>query len=460
MDKTNLVLVLSDEHSRGFMGCSGHPFIRTPNMDRLARQGARFQAAYCTSPLCCPSRAGIMTGRYAYQTGYWDNIFAYDGKVKSWAHEGMNELMPMHIVDGTGDLLGLIRDEIPQMSKFKSYITDAGPGYSTYTEYDRHITETAVEWLEASSRKSYEKPWVLVVSLVAPHMPFVAPSQFYDWYEQYVASMDTMTNYGGDSEEHPYVKRLKRYLGIEGGFSEAETRKVIAAYCGLISYLDHNLGRIMDTLERTGLSSNTRIVYTSDHGECMGQRGLWGKSTLSEESAGVPLLFSGPDIVPGSVCDRPVSLIDLYPTMLEATVGKENLAPSDLPGISMFDSMYNEDRQREVVSEYHGGGSMNGCYMIRKGKFKYIHHLEEECELYDLAQDPYELRNVIWKSDYFEVSCMMRQALLDLLDPEQVNTLAKNDQFRRLQEHGGKEQILRRGSFGYTPAPGEKVEYK
>jgi choline-sulfatase len=484
MRKTNLLFILSDEHNRDFIGCYGNPAAITPNIDRLAAEGARFKSAYCNSPLCCPSRASMMTGQYPNQTGYWDNTFAYDGRIRGWNHilreqghevvsvgklhfrsseedNGFSEeILPMHIVGGIGDLLGLIRDDIPLMEKFRGYITGAEAGESTYTEYDMKITELAVEWLRKRAEAEAEKPWVLHVGYVAPHMPFIAPQQFFNLYDS-----DKLPLHFLDSvqltEEHPYITTLKKHLGLEVGFEEKQLRQVIAAYYGLCSFVDNNIGKLLDCLEETGLMSNTRIIYTSDHGECMGKRGLWGKSTLYEESVAIPLIISGPGIAPGTVCDQPVSLVDLFPTVLKC-VGAD-ISPEDLlgkAGKSLFEVLELSGGSRAVFAEFHGGGTNDACFMVRTGSFKFICHINHPSQLFDLENDPGELHNLIEEPDYQEIRAQLEEILQKIADVEETNQRAKADQQSKLNLHGGKEAVLNRGSFGYTPTPGEQVIYK
>ena len=177
MQGTNLLFLLSDEHNPTALGCSGHPMVRTPNLDRLAAQGTRFAEAYCPSPICVPSRASLATGRYVHTIRYWDNAHPYDGKIPGWGHRLMDqghrvtsigklhyrdtrdpngfdeEILPLHVVDGIGDLLGLIRDDLPPRLKNRGYITGAGPGESSYTAYDHQITEASLRWLHDEAPK-------------------------------------------------------------------------------------------------------------------------------------------------------------------------------------------------------------------------------------------------------------------------------------------------------------------
>jgi len=210
MRPANLLFILSDEHSRRVLGCYGREMIRTPNLDRLAASGVRFTDAYCNSPICVPSRAALATGRYVHQIRFWDNGIPYDGSVPSWhrrlrdsGHEVASigklhfrsadhdngfteEIMPLHVVDGTGDPLGWLRDPLPVRTAALRLANDAGRGDSSYQQYDDRITSAAVDWLKARAGAAARngKPWVLFVSLVCPHFPLIARPEWYDLYPE------------------------------------------------------------------------------------------------------------------------------------------------------------------------------------------------------------------------------------------------------------------------------------
>ncbi|MGH7108561.1 MAG: sulfatase-like hydrolase/transferase, partial [Acetobacteraceae bacterium] len=208
MRPRNLLFIMSDEHSRRVLGCYGHPMIKTPHLDRLAARGVRFSDAYCNCPICVPSRASFATGRYVHDIGFWDNATPYNGSVPSWGHRLIEaghrsvsigklhyrsteddngfdeEVMPLHVVDGKGDLFGLIRDDLPVRKAALRLGRDAGPGNSTYQDYDERITEAAAAWLAGQAQKPPGKPWVLFVSFVCPHFPLIARPEFYNLYPE------------------------------------------------------------------------------------------------------------------------------------------------------------------------------------------------------------------------------------------------------------------------------------
>ena len=199
----NLIVFMSDEHNPKVLGCYGNDFVKTPNLDAIAAGGTRFTSAYCNSPVCIPARATFATGRYIHQMGFWDNADPYDGSVTSWHHrvrdEGQHcvsigklhfrsidddngfsqEIVPMHVIEGKGDLMGLVREDLPRRGGAWKMAGQAGPGESSYTMYDRNIAALAQTWLREEAPKHQDKPWVLFVSFVAPHFPLTAPPEHF-----------------------------------------------------------------------------------------------------------------------------------------------------------------------------------------------------------------------------------------------------------------------------------------
>ena len=479
---TNLVFIMSDEHSRQVTGCYGHSMIKTPHLDRLARRGTLFTDAYCNSPICVPSRASFATGRYVSQIRFWDNAFPYDGSVPSWGHrlqsngnrsvsigklhyrstEDSNgfdeEIMPLHVVDGTGDLLGLIRDDLPVRKAALKLAEEAGPGDSSYQRYDERITASAQEWLTHRATERGGKPWVLFVSLVCPHFPLKSRD---DWYRLYPEADVPWPNLYAESERpsHPYVAAIRECMIYDKAFTEEKVRRAIAAYFGMVSFLDHNVGQIVQTLDRTGLMADTRVIYTSDHGDNLGSRGLWGKSTMYEESAGVPLIMAGPEVPENQVCREVVSLVDSFPTILDCVGAPLHPEDRNLPGHTLLDIARGQGPRRVVLSEYHAAGAATGAFMTRHGPFKHVYYEGMPPQLFDLARDPQERHDLGADPGYAGVQRDCEADLRRILDPEAVDRLARADQEARIAQYGGREHIMGLGSFGYSPTPGDKPDY-
>jgi choline-sulfatase len=364
----------------------------------------------------------------------------------------------MHIVNGVGDLLGLIRDELPRRAGSLKLGPEAGPGESEYTHYDRSIADETVKWLKHEAPKHGAKPWALYAGFVSPHFPLIAPPEFYRLYAEDRVPWPEL--YEQDRRpRHPFLDAMRKCLCFDEPFDAPMVRRAIAAYFGLTSFLDDNVGKILRTLEETGLSGSTRVVYATDHGDNLGKRGLWGKSTMYEESAGIPMIMAGPDVPAGKVCDTPVTLADAFPTSIQALGARPDPRDSKLPGASLLDIARGHAARRTILSEYHAAGAATASFMIRSGRFKYIHYVGMPPMLFDLESDPLEHtdlgRDPASKSVLVECEAQLRA----IVDPEAADRQARKDQKICIEKNGGKEAILKRGHFRYSPPPGAKAEY-
>ena len=479
---TNLLFIMSDEHQMGAMGCAGHPIVKTPNLDRLASEGTRFEAAYTASPICVPARAAFATGRRVHDTGYWCNAHPYDGKVKSWGHRlqetghtvlsigklhyrdeadptGFDtQVNPMHVVDGVGDVMGAVRDQLPVRHRTKALSEKIGPGDSTYIQYDRQITAEAQRWLTEEAPK-LDRPWVVFVSLVCPHFPLIAPPAFYAMYppDEMPAPRDRPDD---GVARHPWIEAQAGCQIYDRFFTEETRRIAIASYYGPTSFQDDNVGKVLAALDGAGLSESTRVIYTSDHGDNLGARGLWGKSNMYQESAGIPMIARGPGVPVGKIVSTPVSLLDAYPTILESVGEVLTGDEKALPGASLWDiANADDDASRAVFCEYHAVAATTGAFMIRKGRFKYVHYVGFPAQLFDLEADPLERNDLAADQGYASVVADLAAELHKICDPEEVDRRAKTDQAALVDRHGGRDAVLAKGSFSGTPAPGDKAVY-
>lgn len=243
-------------------------------------------------------------------------------------------------------------------------------------------------------------------------------------------------------------------------FSETEIRRLIAAYYGCCTHLDRQIGRVLTALSDNGLQENTRIIYTSDHGENLGEHGLFAKFTMYESSIGIPLILAGPDVPQNRVCDEPVSLVDCYPTILQSMDIPLDEDEQELPGASLWSIAQNRTLDRPILSEYHGVGSRDGWFMLRYGQYKYIHYVGGAPQLFDLDDDPDELRDLARLADYQPILTELEMMLREMLSPELVDARAKEDQRELVNRHGGREAVLARGTFTNSPVPGEAPEFE
>lgn len=479
---TNLLFIFSDQHTRRAMGAMGHAVVKTPHMDALAERGTLFRSGYCNGPICVPSRASLATGRHVFDIGKWDNCKPYFGEEPSWAHRLLDaghravsigklhyrqegdpngfapELLPLHILNGQGMLFTICRNPLPVSKKFAHLVHTSGEGDSTYTEYDHRITERAIKWLREEGTQS-DKPWALFVSLVCPHPPWNAPSEFWNRYS--LDDIDLPIAYGlGERPMHPGLEDYRQFFGVKDEFDEETLRRVTASYYGMISFLDHNIGRLVAALQECGLADTTRIVYTSDHGESMGQKGMFSKCNMYEESVGVPMIMAGPGVPGGKLVDTPTQLLDLFPTVLEATGVRPTDEDTELPGTSLLRIADGDCPDRIIFSEQHSAGAKSAVYMVRRNAHKYVRYMEDyPPQLFNLDTDPLELHDLAGDPAHAGILSACEAALEGLIDPVAVDRAAKADQERRLALGGGIESIIAKGSPGYTPAPGETPEY-
>jgi len=483
MEPKNLLVIMADEHNPKMLGCAGHPLVKTPNFDALAMRGTRFDRAYTNCPICVPARASFATGRYVHDIGYWDNAIAYDGRVKGWGHrlqeagvrvESIGKLhyrlegdptgfdrqhLPMHIKDGIGMIHMSIRKQFrgftPPPRKIggglASIVFGAGRGESEYTRYDRKVSELACEWLlDAAVR---DEPWVLFVSFVTPHYPLMAPAEFFDLYpadEMPVPKLDHHTNFA----HHPW---FADYIADQARDEASDEQHRIAAvgYLGLCSFADAMVGDVLKTLEGVGGFGNTRIIYTSDHGDNAGARGMWGKSNHYEEASGIPMIVAGADVPSRKLCRTPVSLIDVHPSVIDGTLARDPKL-GDLPGRSLFDlATMDDDTHRIAFSEYHAAKSPSGSFMIRKGRYKYIHYVGFEPELFDLESDPEEVHNLSTDPLYVDVLRDYEGILRGMIDPEAIDRKANAAQKAMVERAGGPEKVYANlvTTKSYTPVP-------
>jgi choline-sulfatase len=294
---------------------------------------------------------------------------------------------------------------------------------------------------------------VLFVSFVCPHFPLVAPADFY--YQYPLDRMPVPKQYAkSERPDHPYLRDYAGSFVYDRYFDPDKLRKAVAAYYGLCSFVDDNVGRVIRTLEAVGLADSTRILYTSDHGDNLGARGLWGKSTMYEEVAGVPLIIAGADLPRGKRVSTPASHVDTYPFIMECVGEDRPEVYEEHPGASLFKLARGDEPRRNVLSEYHGMGSTTGAFMIRHGKYKYVHYVAYRPQLFDLERDPEELRDLAADPHYASVLKECRERLFAMCDPAQVDARAKRRQADLLEANGGREAVIKRGDLGFTPPPG------
>ncbi|MEC7765005.1 MAG: sulfatase-like hydrolase/transferase [Pseudomonadota bacterium] len=475
MSQPNVLVIMSDEHQARAMGCAGHDQIRTPNLDALAARGTLFENAYTPCPICVPARASFATGRYVHETRLWDNAMPYAGQMPGWGHALQNadvpvesigklhyraqedpagfdvEHIPMMVANGVGMVWGSIRREGERVAGTGRMLGEyIGPGESKYTEYDRSVVAKTEGWFKSRAASGDRQPWCLYVGLVAPHFPLVVPKDYFDLYPLDTIKEPKLSLRGGYTR-HAWAEKQNDHMDNEAKFTSDEERlSAIAAYFGLCTWLDDNVGRILTALEDAGFGEDTLVVYCSDHGDNLGTRGLWGKSTLYQESTAVPMIMAGPG-VPVRRCTTPVSLLDLSVTIPQAF----GVAFEGSKGLRPLTQIAREpdDPEREVFSEYHAVGAVSGAYMLRHGRWKYHHYVGFPPELFDLETDPEETRDLATDPAHASILADMERRLRQFCDPEAVNARAFADQDAMIDGYGGREAALAMGMRGATPPP-------
>jgi choline-sulfatase len=255
--------------------------------------------------------------------------------------------------------------------------------------------------------------------------------------------------------DHPAMRWKRHMQAIEEPFGEPTLRRAIAAYYGMVTFLDEQVGRVLRALEAAGLAESTRVIYSTDHGEMLGEHGLWWKSVMFEGSAGIPLIMAGPGVPAGRTVSTPVSLIDAFPTIVESVGIPPSPEDADLPGASLLEVANRaDDPTRTVFAEYHASHSSTAYFLLRRGPYKYVHYVGYPAQLFDLSTDPDEARDLIDDPAHAGIAAGFERELRAICDPEAIDAAARADQQRRIDEAGGLEAVLSGGAkFNYTPAP-------
>jgi len=424
------VLFMSDEHNPFYSSAYGHSIVQTPNMERLAASGTLFENAYCPSPLCLPSRSAFMAGSPVHRIQTYSNCnvrldptppsygrilrdrgvtTVYIGKTDVYAPAarlGFTRMIRPGDRKWPGDV-NHRRRPLQIRANAAARADGFGPRSNAFRA-DAMSVDAAVAWLKTHARPDTQ-PFLLVVNTGAPHFPhYVTP----DLWEMYAGAED-LPKYGPEAApaRHPYAHDLRRHFQTEG-FSESQVRGLRRGYYGCVTWVDRQLGRILDVLEDLNLRNSVNVVYTSDHGEMLGKFGMWWKCSMYEDSVRIPLIAAGPDFAAGKRVRTPVSLLDLHATLF-ALFGLA--PPPDSMGCPV-QKIAEADADRAVFAEYHGHGVRSGAFMVRRMRWKLIFNTAAPHQLFDLETDPDELVNVYDRHP--EVAASLEQELRRICRPE------------------------------------------
>ena len=418
----NIILIMADQLAPHFMGTYGHPLVKTPHIDALAARGARFDSAYCNSPLCAPSRFSFMSGQLVTRIAAYDNASEFSASVPTFAHYlrsmGYKTCLAgkMHFV-GPDQLHGFedrpVTDiypadfawtpdwELPDERIDSWYanmeiVREAGVAITTFQiDYDEEVAFYARRQILDYARDD-KMPFCMVASFIHPHDPYVARPEWWNIYDH--DAIDMPANLVTRDQQDPFSQRIMD--GIEASVvevSEEEIRNARHAYYANVSYFDSQVGKLVVTLEEAGLMDSTVIIVTADHGEMLGERGLWTKMNWFERSARVPLVIAGPGIAQTTVSNT-CSLVDILPTMLDIAASDGTDLPvmaRPIDGQSLMPLARGETIERsEAIGEYCAELTSHPVFMIRRGPLKFIYCEIDPPILYNISNDPEETTNL------------------------------------------------------------------
>ncbi len=420
----NIVVVMADQLAPHFTGAYGHKIAKTPHLDALAARGMRFDAAYCNSPLCAPSRFAFMSGQLISRIAAYDNASEFKATVPTFAHYlkalGYRTCLSgkMHFVGPdqkhgfedrvTTDIYPSdfawtpdweAHDErIDKWYHNMQTVKESGMAHATFQiDYDDEVGFAARRWLFDVARDKGQglntSPFALVASFIHPHDPYVARPE---WWNLYSDDEIDMPAFVPPLEElDPFSRRVMD--GIEASYvplTEEEVRRARRAYLANVSYFDSKIGQIVQTLEEIGELENTIIIVTADHGDMLGERGLWYKMNFFEHSARVPMVMAGPGVAHGTTSNA-CSLIDLLPTFIDIAGGDGSLLGEPIDGRSLMPlARGQDDPVDEAIGEYCAEMTPHPVFMIRRGALKYIHCDPDPPQLFDVVADPLETTNL------------------------------------------------------------------
>jgi choline-sulfatase len=431
----NVLIVKSDEHNPFIWSLGGTPFVQTPNLDALAARGTVYDAAYCPSPLCAPSRSSYLSGLPPHTTQVYSNCLAiprpnfptygavlaeqgihtaFVGKVDAYRPPeelGFSE-MNGSVFRAPGDT-DVRRVPLPVRNDAATRAAQVGVKSTEQQAFgadDLATVDYAVEFLTQRAQ-DLGQPWTLDVNIVPPHFPHYVTQDLWDLYADHA----DLPPYGIDqpSAQHPYAQDLRYFFDTVKYMTPEVTVQQRRAYYGRITWVDRQVGRILQALDQSGQAGNTVVVYTADHGEMLGKFGMWWKCSTFEDSLRVPLIVAGPGFGAGVRASTPVTQWDLQASIFAALDADRpsNWLGEPLQGIPAHDN------GRVIFAEYHGQGTRGSSVMARQGPWKLIWNALAPHQLFHLDSDPQEL-NDLAAANPGKVGELTRKIELHFCDPE------------------------------------------
>jgi choline-sulfatase len=459
----NILLIMVDQLAGPALPVYGHPVVKTPHLSALAEEGIVFDQCHCNSPLCAPSRASMLSGQLPSHLGTFDNAAEFPAEIPTMAHYlralGYQTCLvgKMHLI-GPDQLHGFeerLTTDIypadfgwtpdwtqPPEHRFSWYhnmlsVVQAGQCVtSNQFDFDEEVAFRAVRKIFNMARNPDERPFFMTVSFTHPHDPFATTQRYWDLYEHDDIDMPAINPLPYDQLD-PHSQRL--YQMCEMGqyrLTADRVRNARHAYYSAISYIDEKIGQILQALKSAGLDENTVIIFTSDHGEMLGERGMWYKMNFFEWSARVPLIMHAPERFSARRVRRNVSLVDLLPTLVDlAATGETSRLSTPVDGASLIPLMQGDDSTWDdtVYSEYLAEGAVAPCLMVLRGRYKYIYSEVDPPQLYNLETDPQELTNLAGQPDFAAIEQSLSAAMLTRWNPSDLKeNILQSQQRRRL----------------------------
>ena len=446
MTRPNILIFMVDQLNGTLFPDGPADWLHAPNMKKLAARSTRFRNAYTASPLCAPGRASFMSGQLPSATRVYDNAAEFASSIPTYAHHlrraGYYTCLSgkMHFVGPdqlhgfeerlTTDIYPADYGWFPDWENFEqrptwyhnmSSVTQAGPTVRTnQLDFDDEVVFHAQRYLFDHVRGSDERPFCLTVSMTHPHDPYAITQEYWDRYSDEEIELPSFEIPA--EEQDPHSKRLLHVYQMDRNeISDQQIRNARRAYYGAVSYVDDQIGKLLQTLEDTGLSDNTIVVFSGDHGDMLGERGLWYKMSYFEWSTRVPMLVYAPQHFEPHRVAESVSTMDLLPTFAElANNGQAPKYVMPIDGRSLIPHLTGGQGHDEVIGEYMGEGVVAPMFMIRRGDYKYICSTPDPDQLFNLKTDPQERTNLAEHPDYAELIAAFRAEAAQRWDSEAI----------------------------------------
>jgi choline-sulfatase len=456
-DRPNILLIMADQMAAPFLRPYGGEVAVTPAIERLAAEGVVFEWAYSNSPLCAPARFAMMTGQLNNRIGAYDNASELPATIPTFVHHLRSAgyqtslIGKMHFV-GPDQLHGyeerLTTDIYPAdlgwtpnwddpdgrfnwwFHNLNSVVHAGIADASNQLDYDDDVGHLAIRKLRDLARTSDDRPWFLTVSFSHPHDPYVTRQEFWDRYDHDRIDLPTVGPLD-PSLLDPHSARLRHVIGADvTEVTEAQIRNARHAYYANCSYIDHWVEKLLATLDYQAMADDTVIVFTSDHGDMLGERGLWYKMTFFENSARVPLIVRQPGGPTGRVATL-ASLLDIAPTVLDLAGAQTSETFDAFDGSSLLPLIDSEQPARTIVGEYLGEGAVAPIFMVRRSRWKFIWSRPDPALLFDLATDPRELRNLAADPDHADLVGALTEEVHDRWNVDQIRADVLHSQRKR-----------------------------